>query len=66
MSKDKDIMVVPEPVYVPTPELVPFPAIIPWWEPPRKPPQEPCMFDGLPPGVYGLVCHCPRCTPRCM
>ena len=25
----------------------------------------PCMFDGLPPGVYGLVCTCPRCTPRC-
>ena len=25
----------------------------------------PCAFDGLEPGVYGLVCTCPRCSPRC-
>lgn len=24
-----------------------------------------CAFDGLPPGVYGLMCSCPRCTPQC-
>lgn len=24
-----------------------------------------CAFDGLPPGVYGLVCFCPKCSPRC-
>ena len=24
-----------------------------------------CMFDGLEPGVYGLVCPCPRCSPSC-
>ena len=23
---------------------------------------QPCMFDGLQPGVYGLVCHCPKCS----
>ncbi len=26
---------------------------------------EPCMFDGLTEGIYGLVCFCPRCSPRC-
>ncbi len=28
---------------------------------------EPCMFDGLSPraNVYGLVCSCPKCSPRC-
>ena len=25
---------------------------------------EPCLFDSLPPGTYGLVCPCPRCSPR--
>jgi hypothetical protein len=24
-----------------------------------------CAFDGLPPGVYGLVCTCPRCQIYC-
>lgn len=24
-----------------------------------------CAFDGLPPGVYGLTCSCPRCSPQC-
>jgi hypothetical protein len=24
-----------------------------------------CAFDGLPPGIYGLVCSCPRCAPSC-
>lgn len=28
-------------------------------------PKHPCMFDGLKPGVYGLVCTCPRCAPQC-
>jgi hypothetical protein len=26
---------------------------------------EPCAFEGLPNGIYGLACFCPRCTPRC-
>lgn len=30
-----------------------FPAQAPQWD-------RPCMFDNLPPGVYGLVCPCPR------
>lgn len=25
---------------------------------------QPCMFDSLPPGIYGLVCPCPKCTVR--
>jgi hypothetical protein len=24
-----------------------------------------CAFDGLPPGVYGLVCTCPKCSLQC-
>lgn len=24
-----------------------------------------CAFDGLPPGVYGLVCTCPKCSVIC-
>ena len=25
-----------------------------------------CMFDGIEPGtITGLVCNCPRCSPRC-
>jgi len=24
-----------------------------------------CMFEGLPPGVYGIACPCPKCTPTC-
>ena len=23
----------------------------------------PCAFDNLPPGFYGLVCSCPKCSP---
>ena len=23
----------------------------------------PCMFDGLKPGVYGINCPCPKCSP---
>lgn len=38
----------------------------PWWQQPQAPPQVPCMFDGLPPGTYGLVCSCPRCSPWCV
>jgi hypothetical protein len=26
---------------------------------------EPCAFDGLPPGAYGLYCGCPKCSSRC-
>lgn len=22
-----------------------------------------CMFDGLEPGVYGISCPCPKCSP---
>ena len=47
------------------PEPPSFP--LQWWEPSpvNQPAHWPCMFDGLPPGVYGLVCTCPRCSPRC-
>lgn len=27
--------------------------------------QQPCAFDNLPPGVYGLVCSCPKCRVFC-
>jgi hypothetical protein len=27
-------------------------------------PDEPCMFDGLPDGVYGISCPCKKCTPH--
>jgi hypothetical protein len=33
-------------------------------ESPVAPKHEPCMFDSLPPGTYGLVCPCPRCSPQ--
>ncbi len=39
--------------------------------PPQHYPSEPipayppCLFDNLPPGVYGLVCTCPRCSVWC-
>lgn len=26
---------------------------------------EPCMFDGLPDGVYGIACPCPRHRATC-
>ena len=26
----------------------------------------PCAFDGLPPGVYGLTCSCPKCSMQCV
>lgn len=25
-----------------------------------------CAFEGLPDGVYGMVCFCPKCSPQCM
>lgn len=28
------------------------------------PVKEPCMFDSLGPGIYGLVCPCPKCSLR--
>lgn len=48
-------------------EIVFIPVVIPDFVPvfDQHPMREPCMFDGLPPGVYGLVCRCPRCSPRC-
>lgn len=24
-----------------------------------------CLFDGLPPGVYGIACPCPKCRTYC-
>jgi hypothetical protein len=51
---------IPVPVPYPVPQVVP---VVPWW--PQQP-YHPCAFDGLPPGVYGLVCQCPRCTTTCM
>lgn len=27
--------------------------------------EQPCMFDGLPPGVYHLACPCPRHGSYC-
>lgn len=56
---------------------VPAPPAANWsypWPPPSLKPyqltpatiwQEPCAFDSLPPGVYNLVCFCPKCSPRC-
>lgn len=26
---------------------------------------EKCLFEGLPPGVYGISCPCPRCSIKC-
>lgn len=28
-------------------------------------PYQRCMFDGLPPGVYGIACPCPRHSVWC-
>ncbi len=28
--------------------------------------EQPCLFDGLEPGVYGISCPCPRCNPVVM
>lgn len=72
----KDIIVLPEPFPVrEEPIVVPPDQGIPGFEPPifiekggmfAVNDSWPCAFDGLPPGIYGLVCHCPRCSPRCV
>jgi len=74
-SPSRDYLVIPDP----DPELKELlekldelfrdvPRLPPqFWEPlfVMQPTQEqPCMFDNLPPGVYGLACPCPRCSPR--
>ena len=44
----------------------PAPLPIPHW--PNSTPkatEHPCMYDNLPPGIYGLSCTCPRCSPWC-
>jgi hypothetical protein len=57
----------PVPVPVPVPQVPPWPHPRPWiWPQPPVRWQQPCMFDNLPPGVYGLVCQCPRCSPQCI
>lgn len=37
-----------------------------WWKTPVEYVRTPCAFDNLPPGAYGLVCTCQRCSPRCV
>lgn len=39
------------------------PEYLPGWVEAQPASYEPCAFDNLPPGVYGLVCFCPRCSP---
>jgi hypothetical protein len=56
-------LTIPGPVLIPQVPVVPYPV-------PLTPSiftllPETCAFDNLPPGVYGLVCHCRRCTPWC-
>ncbi len=58
------------PIYGPGPTIFEPPTFIPSFrvvdgELFRVVDREPCAFDGLPPGAYGLVCNCPRCSPRC-
>ena len=52
------------PVIIPMPYPVPQTPII-FQQHTYLPPQQPCAFDNLPPGVYGLVCHCRRCSTWC-
>jgi hypothetical protein len=40
--------------------MIPAPEFRPYVPQPQR-----CAFDGLPPGTYGLVCTCPKCSPRC-
>ena len=42
-------------------------TIKPWvpdYSKPYVPQTQPCMFDNLPPGIYGISCPCPKCTPH--
>jgi hypothetical protein len=61
----KDLEVVPVEWPAPLPDLIITPIVVEpivednWWN------KIPCAFDNLPPGVYGLVCQCPKCTPYC-
>ena len=42
----------------------PFPDPSDWYQPVHNDTPFPkCMFDGLPPGVYGISCPCPKCSP---
>lgn len=54
--------------YKPTPTVNPpvwVPALAPTftWTGNTNPFFTKCAFDGLPPGAYGLVCQCPKCSP---
>ena len=49
----------PLPIVPWEPQPQPWPSVIAI--PPA--PSAPCAFDRLPPGIYGLVCMCPKCTP---
>lgn len=57
----------------PRPEMEPkedLPSIKPWVHPYPTLPRfrretRRCMFDGLPPGVYGIACPCPKCSVWC-
>lgn len=40
---------------------IPLGSGVPTWIPNERK----CAFDGLPPGVYGLVCFCPKCATMC-
>ena len=54
------------PVFIPVPvwpPQVPARPVQPWW--PQQPWVRSCMFDNLPPGVYGISCPCPRCSTTC-
>jgi hypothetical protein len=63
----KDLIVVEEEETEREVEVIFVPIFVPTFDQGayQPPVREPCAFDGLPPGVYGLVCFCPRCSPRC-
>lgn len=43
----------------------PFNPLFPDWMAPVQLTEQPCMFDGLPDGVYHLACPCPRHGTYC-
>ncbi len=59
-DKDREVLPVDWPVGLP--DLIISPFIL---EPLDKN-EPPCAFDNIPPGIYGLVCYCPRCTTYCL